>query len=88
MQAPRDHQEIADDADRQRRRRQRRPVQMRCVEEGHADDHRQHAGDERGRYRRRQKRHHSRDEQHHDDGERLRVRVARFEQRDDEIGPS
>ena len=87
VQAPRDDQEIADDADRQRRRRQRRPLQTGGVENDHADDHRQHAGDERRRNCRRQKRHHGRDQQHHDNGERLRIRVARLEQRDDQIGP-
>ena len=87
VQAAGDDQEIADDADRQGRRRQRRPVETGGVEDDHANDHRQHAGDERRRNGRRQKRHHGRDQEHHDNGERVRVRVARLEQRDDEIGP-
>ena len=42
MQAPRNDEEIADDPDRQRRRRHGRSMQARGVEEDHADDHRQH----------------------------------------------
>jgi hypothetical protein len=61
------------------------PIDSAAV--GSAQDHWQHASDERGGYRRRQQRHHSRDEQHHDDRESLRVRFARLEQHDDQIGP-
>ncbi len=87
VQALDDDEEIADDADRQRRHRQSRLVEARCVKEDHADDHRQHARDEGGRNGRRQQRHHRRDEQHDQNGEGLCVRLARTQKRDDQIGP-
>ena len=87
VEAARDDQEIADGADRQGRCRQRGALQTGGIEHDRPNDHRRHAGDERSRNGRGQKRHHRRDEQHHDNGERLRVGVARLEKRDDEVCP-
>ena len=87
VQAMDDDQEIADDADSERGSRQRGPMQTGGVEDDRADDHRQHPRYERRRNRCGQKRHHGRDEKHHDNGEGLRIRLARLEKRHDEIGP-
>ncbi len=87
MQALDDDKEIADDANRDRRRGQRVPLQAGGVKNDDADDHRQHAGHERGRNGRGQQRHHRRNEQHDQRGESLRVRLGRLKQGEDEIGP-